>query len=288
MGVANVTEFANSSTVSDVMSRLVAPALVKRVCMMNHMALDDLPQGTQTSNVTRRGSLSSAAIVAESTGVAINAELTDTQTQFQIAKAALVSALSVEALQFGNITPQRMADEHAADIARFVDNDALSLFTGFTNSVTATSTLTQDDLELAAFSIYNSDVPNPEMTFSCILSHRGHLNIKQEIRATGASAYRNESFLSVLQTNPQPNCFVGNIPGIGDIYATSGHQVSASDTVQAVLHPMWALAGAFAPSPVTWSDNKGSEGFYLEQASYFFYDVIEYNDAAGTQVLSDT
>jgi hypothetical protein len=288
MGVANVTTFADSVNPTDVLSNLIAPALVKRVCMMNLMSTDSLPEGTLTKLVTRRGSLSSAAILAEATAQAVNAQLTDTSTSLQIAKAALVSGISVEQLDFGNITLGRMAQEHADDIARFVDNDSLSLFTSFTNSVTATSVLTIDDLELGAFNIYDSDVPNPEVPFASVLSHRGHLNIKQELRAEGASAYRNESFLQVLQTNPQPNCFVGNIPGIGDIYATSGHQTSGGDTVQAIFHPVWALAGAFAPAPVVWIDQKGSEGFYTEAASYYYYDVIEFLDAAGTQVLSDT
>lgn len=286
--VVNVTELNNSVNVTDVLSSLMSPALVKQVCMLNHMTVDDVPDGTLTKLVTRKGSLSSAAILAEANPQAINAELTDTSVSLIMAKAALVSGLSVEQLKFGNITVQRMAEEHANDIARFIDNDALSLFSGFSNSVTATTILTLNDLDLAVFSIFNSECPNKEVTLSVIVSHRGQLNLKQELRTSGAANYTNESFLEILKTNPQPNCFVGNIPGIGDVFSTSGHATSGGDTIQAVLHPKWALIGALEGSPTTWTDQKGSEGFFTEQATYMFYDLIEWNDGCATQVLSDT
>jgi hypothetical protein len=51
---------------------------------------------------------------------------------------------------------------------------------------------------------------------------------------------------------------------------------------------MWAFAGFFAPAPVTWVKEKGGEGFYTEYATYYFYDVLEWNDLCGVKLLSDT
>jgi hypothetical protein len=51
---------------------------------------------------------------------------------------------------------------------------------------------------------------------------------------------------------------------------------------------MWCLAGFFAPAPVTWVENEGRGGFFTAYATYYFYDVLEWNDAAGVQLRSDT
>jgi hypothetical protein len=217
-----------------------------------------------------------------------NGELTDSSVSATIAKCAVVSAISVEQQQFGNIDASRIAREQGSAIARFVDNDLLSLFSGFTQTVTAASTLTINDVLLAQFAIYNSECPNKEVPLKVVLSHRGHLNIKQEITQSGAALWTNGSELSILGGAPQANCYVGSLGRSLDFYSTSGHATTGGDTIQGVFHPMWALAGFFAPSPVTWAENEGRGGFFTALATYYFYDVIEWNDAAGVQLRSDT
>lgn len=286
--VANITEFGNSVNVTDVLAAGISPALVKSTCMMGLMYTEGLPQGTLTTKLTKRGSLT-AATLAEATALApdSNGELTDSAATATIAKCAVVSGISVEQGQFGNITADRIAAEHGAAIGRFVDNDALSLFSGLSTSVTSTSILTIDDVMLGQFNIFNSECPNKEVPLKAVLSHRGHYNIKKEIVQSGASVWTNEAWLEILQSAPQTNCYVGSLGPI-DFYATSGHATSSSDTVQAIFHPMWAFAGFFAPAPITWVKEKGAEGFYTEYATYFFYDVLEWNDLCGVKLLSDT
>lgn len=287
--VANITEFGNSVNVTDVLAAGIAPALVKANCMMGLMYTEGLPAGTMTTKLRKMGYLT-AATLAESTALAPNAdgELTDTSVSATIAKCAVVTGQSVEQTQFGNITADRIATEHGAAIARFVDNDALSLFSGLSTSVTSTSVLTLDDVMLGQFNIFNSECPNKEVPLKAVLSHRGHYNIKKEIVQSGASVWTNESYLDVLGGTPQANCYVGSLLGSIDFYATSGHATSGGDTVQAIFHPMWCFAGFFAPAPVTWVKEKGAEGFYTEFATYYFYDVLEFNDLCGVKLLSDT
>lgn len=287
--VANITELGNSVTVTDVLAAGISPALVKANCMMGLMYTEGLPQGTLTAKLTKRGSLTAASL-AEATALApdANGELTDTSVSCTIAKCAVVTGSSVEQSQFGNITADRIAAEHGAAIGRFVDNDALSLFSGLSTSVTSASILTIDDVMLGQFNIFNSETPNKEVPLKAVLSHRGHYNIKKEIVQSGASVWTNEAWLEVLGGTPQANCYVGSLLGSIDFYATSGHATSSSDTVQAIFHPMWCFAGFFAPAPVTWVKEKGAEGFYTEYASYFFYDVLEWNDLCGVKLLSDT
>ncbi len=290
MGVSNVTEFGNAINPTDVIAAGIAPAFVKSTCMMALMNNQSLPVGTMTAKLIRSGSLTAAAL-AESTAQApdANGELTDTSVSATIAKCAVVTAVSVENSQFGNnMGADRIAFEHGSAIGRFVDNDALSLFSGLSQTVTAASTLTLNDVLLAQYAIYAGECPNKEVPLAVVLSHRGHLNIKQEITQSGAALWSNGSELSILGGTPQNNCFVGSIGGSLDFYATSGHATSSGDTVQGVIHPMWALAGFFAPAPVTWIENEGRGGFFTAYATYYFYDVLEYNDAAGVRLLSDT
>ena len=286
--VANITEFGNSVNVTDVLAAGISPALVKSNCMMALMHTEDLPSGTLTAKLTKRGYLTAASL-AEATALApdANGELTDSSISASIAKCAVVSGVSVEQGQFGNISADRIAAEHGSAIGRFVDNDALSLFSGLSTSVTSTSILTIDDVMLGQFNIFNSECPNKEVPLKAVLSHRGHYNIKKEIINSGASVWSNESFLQILAGAPQNNCYVGSLGQI-DFYSTSGHATSGGDTVQAIFHPMWAFAGFFAPAPVTWVREKGAEGFYTEYASYYFYDVLEWNDLCGVKLLSDT
>ena len=289
MAVANITEFSNSVNPTNVVSDTSSPALVKSTCMMNLMHVEGLPVGTMTKLHPKKGSLT-AATLAESTALAVNAngELTDSSATSTIAKCAVSTGLSVEQLNFGNITPARMADEIAAAIARFVDNDALSLFSGLSATVTAAGILTLDDLMSAQFSIYNSECPNKEVALQGVLSQRGYMNIKKEMIQAGAAVWTNPQYLQILGGRPQPNCYVGSIPGLGDFYATSGHATSGGDTVQGLFHPMWCFAGNFAPAPEFVVTDVGSGGLYKEIVGYYFYDVLEWNDLCGVGVLSDT
>jgi hypothetical protein len=288
MGVANVTELGNSVNVTDVLAAGISPALVKANCMMALIYTEGLPKGTLTSKLRKRGSLTAASL-AESTALApdANGELTDTSVSATIAKCAVVSAISVEQSEFGNIDAGRISQEHGSAIGRFVDNDALSLFSGLATVVTSTSVMTLDDVMLGQFNIFNSECPDKNVPLKAVLSHRGYYNIKKEIIQSSAAVWSNQSYLDILGGAPQNNCYVGSTLNV-DFYATSGHATGGGDSTQAIFHPMWAFAGFFAPAPQTWVKQKGAEGFYTEIASYYFYDVLEWNDLCGVALKSDT
>lgn len=288
MPVANVTEFGNSVNVTDVLSAGISPALVKANCMMALIYTENLPAGTMTVKVRKKGSLTAAAL-AESTALApdANGELTDASVSATIAKCAVVSAISVEQSEFGNIDAARVAQEHGSAIGRFVDNDALSLFSGLATVVTSSSIMTLDDVMLGQFNIFASECPDKNVPLKTVLTHRGYYNIKKELVQSSAAVWSNESFLSILGGAPQNNCYVGSMSNI-DFYATSGHATGGGDSTQAIFHPMWAFAGFFAPAPQTWIKQKGAEGFYTEIASYYFYDVLEWNDLCAVALKSDT
>lgn len=287
--VSNITEFSNTISYPKVLSDLMAPAFVKATCMMNLMHVEDLPIMSMVKQFRKNGSLT-AATLAESTALAVNSngELTRTAVDATAAKCAVSSGLSVEALRFSDLDVTTIADAQANAIARFVDNDALSLAGGFSTSVTAAAGLTVNDVLLAQYSIYAAECPNKEVPLAVVIGHRAHLNIKQQLTESGASAWTSQQLISILQTTPQANCFVGALGPSLNFYATSGFGTSSGDNQQMVIHPQWAIAGMFDSAPRLIANMKGSEGLYQEAVSYFFYDVLEWNDAAGVLLNSDS
>lgn len=288
--VANITELANSNTIGNALSAVASPAFVKGTIAMNHLTAEDLPVQTNVKKFRKNGSLT-AAIVAEATAQAVdaNGELTDSAATCTAAKAIVVSGLSVEEQKFGTIDLARIGTEQFSAIARYVDDDWLSQFSNLSTVVTSTSVMTIDDVMQGQLAIYNAKCPNQEMALSIILAPKAVYNLKKEIIQSGAAAFANTAMLGIFNGQPvQANGFVGSITGVGDVYQTTGFATGGGDDTQAIVHPMWAHCGIFDTAPVSWISNKGSEGFYTEVASYYFYDIAEWNDGAGAALKSDS
>ena len=290
MAVANITELSNSNTIGNALSAVASPAFVKSTVGMNLMYTENLPSMTNVKKFRKNGSLTAASL-AESTAMAVdaNGELTDTAVSATAAKCAVSSGLSVEEQKFGTIDLARIGNEQFAAIARFVDNDFLSMASGLSQTQTATSVMTVDDLMTAQMTIYNGNVPNPEVTLAAVLGPKAVYNVKKEIIQSGASAWSNPAQLGLFQgAAVKANGLVGSIPGVADVYQTTGFATGGGDDSQMLLHPMWCLAGIFDSAPQSWLTNKGSEGLYTEVVSYYFYDIVGWNDTAGVLVKSDT
>lgn len=288
--VSFLTEFSNTVNPSEVISDLISPPFVKKVIAPNLIHAEDLPVRTMTKKHVKDAALSgSLTAIAESNPVALAAagEYSQTSVTSTIAKLAIASGISIEQLTFGTQDANSMATKQANLLSRAVDDDFLSLFGGLSSTVTAASVLTVEDLYAAQYAIFAAECPNQEMDLAVVLNHKGLLNLKKEQINSGASAYMNPQYLSILQGKPQANRFVGTLPGF-QIYSTSGHTTSGGDNVQAVFHTMWCFAGSFAPKPEVMIVQKGSEGLYQEVVSWFFYDICEWNDAAGVGLLSDS
>jgi len=287
--VANITELSNSVTIGNALSVLASPALVKAAVGLESLYREDLPSGTNVKKFVKRGSLTVASL-AESTALApdANGELTDSSVSATAAKCAVVSGLSVEAQAFGNISLDRVASEQGSAFGRFISDDIIGMAAGLATTQTATSVMTIDDLMLGQYNIFASKVPNQEVMLHAILGPKAVYNLRKEIIQNGASAFANPNMLSILNGLPANNGYIGDIPGVAKVYQTTGFATTGGDDQQMIVHPLWCLAGIFGSAPVTWFKDKGAEGFYSEVASYYFYDVIEWNDLAGVMLRSDT
>jgi hypothetical protein len=288
MAVANITEYSNAITYPKVLSDLMAPAFVKSTFMLNHVHVEDLPTLSQVVQFQKEGSLTGASL-AESTALAINSngELTRASVDATVAKAAVSSGLSVEALRFSNIDLGTIATRQAEAIARYVDNQILALFSGLSTTVTSAAGMTIDDIMLGQYNVYNSECPNKEVPLTCVLGWKGLYNIKKELIQSGASVWTNPGFLTVLQGTPQANGLQGSLPGI-NVFATSGLASGGGDNYQAIFHPMWTFAGVFDAAPHLVTLMRPSEGLYQEAVSYYFWACVEWNDLGGVFLKSDT
>lgn len=289
--VANVTEVSNG-VAGQVLSSIVSPALVKTAVGLNSLSRDNLPSKGQglTKKVVKEGSLTVTNPLTESEPLAIGSggEYTETSVSLTAAKCAIVTGLSVEADRFGTSSVAQLVEKSAEAIGRAVSNDIIGMASGFSNGVTCSSVATLDDLYTALFTIHNANCPNQEVLPHFIANPRAVKAIKSALSTTGASAFVNPVMLEVLMGLPSTGGYMGQIPGLCEVYQTTGFAATGGDDQQPFMHPMWALAGMFDPSPEVWVTKRGAEGFYTEAASLFFYDVAEVNDACGINFRSDT
>lgn len=288
--VPNLTEVSNSSqtvTYGKIARDLIAPAFVKSTTMTNLMKVVSVGS-SPTKTFYKEGTLT-AALAAESNPVPINAngELTRSNITSTAAKAVVSSGITVEAERFTDLDLPTVANAQGSAIGRYVDNDALSMFGSLSQVVTAAAGLTIDDIMLAELAIRQAEVPNKEVPLAVVLAHKGYYNIKKEIMQSGATVWGNPQFVDLIQGPAQPNNFVGSLPGL-NFYSTSGHATSGGDNIQAVFHPLWTFVAQLDDAPTLASAFKGTEGLYTEAVTYYFYDIAEWNDVAGVQLLSDT
>lgn len=290
--VSNVTEVSNSVTIGNVLSAKSSPAFVKTAVGLNSLYRENLPGKGQSAvkKFTKEGSLTVTNPQGESDSLAIGSggEYTETSVSATAAKCAIVSGLSVEADKFGNIDMAKLVSKAGEAVGRAVSNDIIGMGSGFSNGVTCTNIATLADLYTALFTIQNGNCPNQEVLMHFICNPRAGRAIKAELSTTGASAFTNPQMLEVLMGLPSTGGYLGTIPGLCEVYQTTGFSATGGDDQQPFIHPMWALAGIFDSAPETWITKKGSEGFYTEAASFYFYDVVEWNDAAGVNFRSDT
>lgn len=295
MAVAYVTEKGNVNTLAYILGKQIAPSFQKGTVMMNLMYSENVPEGTNVVRMEKSGALvAEGHTEATAISLSANGELTDTYVDCTAVAIAVVSARSLHAKRFGGqrTSLPRFLDEQGKAIARYVDNDALSLATGLTgNVVTCTAGATFDDLYLGQYAIFNSNCPDQNVPLAFVGAPKAFQKLKTIASNNGAAAFGNDAMLGIFKDTggkPLPNGYVGEIaPGIQG-WQTTGFQTTGGDDQQLLIHPMWALCGIFDSSIIVKNVEKITEGFYDEVGSAYFYDVAEYHDAAGCQFKSDT
>jgi hypothetical protein len=290
--VANVTTRANTYTVNRVLSNIAAPEFAKNVVFVPLIYAEEMPNGRSTNvkGFRRQGTVNESSAVtsalAEANPQALQAPREDTVVDATAAKAVRVTGVSIENQKFSDQNLESYAQSSARAIARAVDNQGLALFSTVTNQVDVGGNLTIDALDDGQILILAGDVPNVSRNLTFMGGLKAMRSLKGEVRDSGGGAFTNPFMLSILQGLPQENGYYGTLPGYDLYYTSSGLTDVGGQDSQCLFHREWAFAGMFDPSISLWLDNKGSEGFYTELASYYFWAIVLWNPAAACEVLS--
>lgn len=293
--MAYETEISNSAKVTNVLSDGISAALVQSVVVVPLIYAEDLPSGTAVKLFRKDGYLTAETISesAEYTHSA-SSELTQSTVTATAAKSGVVSKLTVEAQQFGNIDLAKIAREQGGAIARLLDDDVIALFDNHDNTVTATSILTADDVLQAAYTVRAALAGGIGERLVGVFDYKGIFELQKELMKSAGAALSNPQLITLLTGMPKPNGFAGNLPGV-DLYQTNGLPSANSDDYACVFNPATCYAGIYSPSVNTRVTFVGATdgatsgaGFYDEVASWVFSNVVEWNDNAGCTVRSDT
>jgi len=288
--MANETELANIGHATDEVSDGITAALVNSVVVLPQIYSENLPSDSMVKLFRKAGSLA-AAIVAESAGAAANAEYTETEITATAQKHAVVSRLTVEAQTFSRITNERLIMEQGMGLARDIDDEITSLFGSFATSVDAGVSMDTDSLMDAVFSVYNSNAGGNRQLIAD-LDYAQANDIRKALLNSGAAVFAQPQQTTLLAGAPSANGYIGQLPGL-DCYQFTADTGGGND-IGLVFNPDMAFGSMISPgvqTRVRWvgdSDGGGTAGFYDELASWIFFDVVEWNDLAGCQVLSDS
>lgn len=285
--MTNHTELSNIAIPTDVVSDAISAALVQSVVAWPRIYSEDLPVGTNVKKFRRDGSLT-AEEIAESASYTFSAssELTQTSVGSTATKFGCVSKLSVEAQQFAGVTPAQIYQKQGEAIARDLDDEILALTSGVSTVVTASNVLTIDNIMTAVYNVQNGTQGVSSGVLDGLFDYKGIMEVRKELLNAGAAVFSQPQQTSLLAGTAQNTGYVGSLPGV-NLYQTNGLPITGGDDIAVVFDPALAFASVYGgmQSKASW---KGSEGFFDELATYVFFDVVEWNDAAACAVRSDT
>lgn len=291
--MANETVLTTLAHPTDVYSAAISAALVRASVALPLIHAEDLPSNTTVKYVNKAGNVAaSTGGVSEGANYTTKSAYTRTGVSITAIKDVVSTFITVESLEFGNFNEAQMTQEIGAALARELNDEILGKASGFSNLVTAASTLTIDDLMDAAYNVRaGCKGAAAGVTLRALLGHKGAHGLRKEVIKSSASVFTIPAQISILGSQTlEPNGFVGMAAGI-EIYETSGFGATGSDDRQMVFNPMNALAGMYGTLPQMlppiWV-GQGNPSFGVEVSGYVWHGCSEWNDAGGCELRSDT
>lgn len=291
--MAYETEAANFITVGSAIAEYLGPAFVQNSQLMPHVVTEVFSPNSNVLKFTKDGYLV-AEDLAESTNYTYSAssELTETQISVTGTKRALGTKLTVEAKRFGGprANMQRLMQKAGEAHARWFDTKVKALFSGLSATVTASSSITKDNLLDARYTVESTMLDAFSGRLVAYLGYKAVNFLRKEVTNITASAFANRELLGILGRPGNGRGYVGELFGI-DLYQTSGLPTTGGDDIQPVFDPMHTFgAGVDGNSGFDFSLSPPSaiNGVSEELLTWLFFGVAEINDGAGVQVRSDS
>lgn len=287
--MANETENANIIGPTDVISDAIAAALVQGIVVVPLIASESVPENTAVKLFRQEGSLAATDGVAESSAYSFSSssEYTETSVSATAAKTVVASKITVEALRFKNFDVAKTARLQGEALARTLDDNVLALFSGFNNGVTAASIATPDIWLDGVYTVNSSLAGLKGRNLTGVADYKAINELRKHLINSGATAYSHQSMITLLEGKTTPTGYAGSLPG-ADLYETDGLPTTGGDDIGLVFNPEMAFGAMYDSSVTTNVVWVGSSGLWWEVTSYIFNKVVEWVDAAGCKVRSDT
>lgn len=288
------TDLSDLVTIGNAIGALIPPAFIQGSFGLGLVYAQDCPSNTNVIKFPIMNALIAEAVTEGAVYIPsdANSDLNITSVTATAVKKGIVSPITVESLRFGGglANPAGIADEQGRALARLFDAGLLALFDGLSNAVTASSTLDIDTLLQARYVVDNGLCPpGPRVA---VLDYKGVNELRKLVANSGAAIWSSQ-YSSPIFGTPAANGFVGNMLGI-DIYQATGLSTTGSDDQGALFDPRYCFAAAMGGAPETnirWTGAGVASqvaGFSYEVSSHAFWHVLEWHDAAGCEVRSDT
>lgn len=281
------TEYSNYQTVAAYLDTAIAPYFRSANVMANLVHLVNFQDKSDSKKLRKAGSVTATAGV-ESTDHALSEYTETSPATLLAAEVKVYMEISAKALKFGGADLAALAAECGRAIATKFDTDALALLDslhGGTQVGTSGSDCTPGILLQASYTVRAAAIPGP---FVYVLHPVQIYDVQDDLLATTASAWSNESMLSILNGQPPlSNGFAGSFLGLAVYESTNTESVNGNaDWAGGCFSPQFALAAGFAGGIETKMGYNIKKGV-AELSCTLWYDVKEYQDSAGVSIETD-
>ena len=285
--MANETLYANYETVAAFLDSAIAPVFRATAIMPNLVHVANFQNKSDSIKLRKAGSVTATA-ASEATVHTTSQYDETTPATLTAAEIKVYLEVSDKALKFGGSDLAALARECGTACAIKFDTDALALLdslNGGTQVGASGVDCTPGILLQASYTVRAANVPGPLVY---VLHPVQIYDVQDDLIATTASAWSNESMLSLLNGQPPvSNGYVGAFMGIPVYQSTLTESVNAgADWAGGCFSPQYALAAGFAGSVETKLGYNVAKGV-TEIGVSMWYDVKEYNDAAGVSIETD-
>lgn len=284
-------ELSNFARQTDVVSAAMSEAFVAQSIGLGLVYSEAFPAGVNVVKFRKAG-YGTAQTIAELGNFTYGSdtEITDSSVSATAAKKVFASKHSIESLQYGgpSASYERFGREHGGALSRLFDANLKTLFSGIATTVTASTTLTKDNILDARYNVVKSMKGAFSGNMVAVLDYKGANELSKELTSSTGTAFVQQVDLGVVGI-PQSNGYAGSLLGV-DIFQTDGLPTSSSDDVACVFDPMNAFAAGVDGVQSFNSELifVGSQGGYFEMTSWGFWHIVEWNDTAACALLSDT
>lgn len=285
--MAGETNFSAYQTVAAYVDAMAIPYFRSANIMMNLCALKNIPAGSDSLKLRKKGNLS-ATLATESTSHAISTYAESSPATLTLAQVKVYVEISDKALKFSGHSWEELAQEAGEAIAQKFDVDAMALFDSFNGSTAVGVSGVDNSPEVmlqASYTVRAQAVPG-ELVY--VLHPTQIYDAQLDLLTSAASVWTNPVRLDILNgQSPQANGYAGSFNGIPVFESKNTESINTgADWGGACFVRNLALAAAFGGTIETEILRNVQKGV-TQMGVTLWYDVKEASDVAGVCIATD-